>query len=75
MDRRPCVCVGGGGGSCVLRARDVYVCGVVCLGMCVHARAKNLSARLRSSPPPPLLRTDLRHWFPRNIPLNDRIDR
>ena len=40
-----CVCV------CVCaRAR---VCGVVCLSMCVHARAKNLSARLRSSPPPP----------------------
>ena len=28
--------------------------------MCVHARAQNLSARLRSSLP--LLRTDLRHW-------------
>ena len=50
---RACVCV------------CVCVCGVVCLGMCVHARAKNLSARLRSfppPPPPPLLRTDLRHW-------------
>ena len=48
-----CVCVC----ACV-RAR-VCVCGVVCLGMCVHARAKILSARLRSSPP--LLGTDLRH--------------
>ena len=36
-----CVCGGGGGGCSVSR----YVC--------VHARAKNLSARLRSSPPPP----------------------
>ena len=49
--------------ACV-RAR-ARVCGIVGLGtcmcgMCVHARAKNLSTRLRSSPP--LLRTDLRHW-------------
>ena len=45
-----CVCV------CVVRACvRVCVCVwcIVCLGMCVHARAKNLSARLRSSPPPP----------------------
>ena len=27
------------------------MCGVVCLGMCVHARAKNLSARVQSSSP------------------------
>ena len=52
-----CVCVCACARACV-RAR---ACGVVCLGMCVHARAKNLSARLRSSPP--LLRTDLRHWI------------
>ena len=50
-----CVCVR----SCVSACVRARVCGVVCLGMCVHARAKNLSARLRSSPP--LLRTDLRH--------------
>ena len=42
-----CVCV------CVRawRAR-ARACGVVYLGMCVHARAKNLSARLQSPPPP-----------------------
>ena len=45
-----CVCVCTCVCACVrVRAR---VCGVVCLGMCVHARAKNLSARLRSPPPP-----------------------
>ena len=48
-----------------MRCVCVCVWGVVCLGMCVHARAKNLSARLRSSPPPPhpLRRTDVRHWL------------
>ena len=49
---RVCVCVCVCVRACVRACARVCMCGVVCLGMCVHARAKNLSARLRSSPPP-----------------------